>query len=79
MATEKQKQIIDTLKEMEELMRAKGHLPIEHAHQFLMMGFSISERFKEMEKSRDLWRGNLQDCPTCELCIEHAKDGRTMN
>ena len=64
MTTEKQQEILNDLKDMEELMRTKGYLPIEYAHQFLMKGFGISERFKEMEESRDIWKKRALESET---------------
>ena len=56
MVTNKQKEIIELLNRMELFIRKQGYLPIEAAHEFLMMGSSISERFKEMNESRDSWK-----------------------
>lgn len=81
MTTEKQKQILDKLKDMEELMRVKGYLPIKDAHDFLMMGFSISENFRYMNESRDNWRNKheeIKKCQRCELCLEHSKNKGVM-
>lgn len=56
MATEKQEEIIRMLKDMEEIMRTKGYLPVVESMKFLDKGFSISERFREMQESRDKWK-----------------------
>lgn len=61
MTTERQKRLNNKLREMEEFMRRNGYLPLQKAHEFLMMGLSISEGFKEMEESRDKWRKKYKD------------------
>ena len=71
MVTQKQKEISKLLKEMEEVMRTKGLLPLPYAMHFLNLGMSISQNFEDMETSRDKWKEKYNET----LLVKNPAEG----
>ncbi len=56
MATERYNKAMEMLRNMEEIMRTKGVIPIKYGMEFLDYGFNLLQGYEEMEKSRDNWK-----------------------